>query len=375
MKKSLIVLALGVLLLTGVAPIARATTIADLQAQVQSLLNLVASLQSQLAAQTSATYSTYTPAYSYTPTYSYGTTSARPWWCDSYGDVSYGQTSTRVWQLQQAMGYSILGSTPTGYYGPLTYNAWQRYCGASYSYTYPYTGGDRDVHGCIGSAGYSWCAPLNQCIRTWETTCPSTYTTNPANDPNCKSWYDGCNTCSRSYYGGTGMCTMMACFTQGTPYCREYFSGSSTTTNRPPVISSFSGPTTLAVNQQGTWSIQASDPENGQLTYSVTWGDEYTYAYAQASSYYASSFTQSTTFTHTYATAGTYTVTVTVRDSSGQSAQSTSTVRVGSNTVCTQEYSPVCGQMGYPYYTQQTYSNTCYMNAAGATLVHYGVCY
>ena len=29
-------------------------------------------------------------------------------------------------------------------------------------------GGDRDEHGCIGSAGYSWCAPKNKCLRIWE---------------------------------------------------------------------------------------------------------------------------------------------------------------------------------------------------------------
>jgi len=28
-------------------------------------------------------------------------------------------------------------------------------------------GGDRDKHGCIGSAGYRFCAPLNQCVRPW----------------------------------------------------------------------------------------------------------------------------------------------------------------------------------------------------------------
>jgi predicted amidohydrolase YtcJ len=30
------------------------------------------------------------------------------------------------------------------------------------------TGADRDEHGCIGSAGYSWCASTNQCERPWE---------------------------------------------------------------------------------------------------------------------------------------------------------------------------------------------------------------
>ena len=33
-------------------------------------------------------------------------------------------------------------------------------------------GGDRDAHGCIPSAGYSWCASTNSCIRAWETECP-----------------------------------------------------------------------------------------------------------------------------------------------------------------------------------------------------------
>lgn len=27
---------------------------------------------------------------------------------------------------------------------------------------------DRDAHGCIGSAGYTWSAPMNKCIRAWE---------------------------------------------------------------------------------------------------------------------------------------------------------------------------------------------------------------
>jgi hypothetical protein len=34
-------------------------------------------------------------------------------------------------------------------------------------------GSDRDSHGCIGSAGYSWCEQLGMCIRPWETDCES----------------------------------------------------------------------------------------------------------------------------------------------------------------------------------------------------------
>jgi len=32
-------------------------------------------------------------------------------------------------------------------------------------------GQDRDEHGCIGSAGYQWCAKLNRCVQPWETPC------------------------------------------------------------------------------------------------------------------------------------------------------------------------------------------------------------
>jgi len=35
------------------------------------------------------------------------------------------------------------------------------------------TGGDRDKHGCIGSAGETWCKSLGKCIHDWETTCPT----------------------------------------------------------------------------------------------------------------------------------------------------------------------------------------------------------
>jgi hypothetical protein len=32
-------------------------------------------------------------------------------------------------------------------------------------------GNDRDEHGCIGSAGYSWCEAKQKCLRTWEEQC------------------------------------------------------------------------------------------------------------------------------------------------------------------------------------------------------------
>ncbi len=35
----------------------------------------------------------------------------------------------------------------------------------------PLVGGDKDNYGCIGSAGYSWCAAKSKCLRTWEEYC------------------------------------------------------------------------------------------------------------------------------------------------------------------------------------------------------------
>lgn len=43
----------------------------------------------------------------------------------------------------------------------------------------PLVGGDRDEHGCIGSAGYIWCEAKQKCLREWEGPCTNaTATTN-----------------------------------------------------------------------------------------------------------------------------------------------------------------------------------------------------
>jgi hypothetical protein len=44
-------------------------------------------------------------------------------------------------------------------------------CGAAVQNTTPpapRVGADRDEQGCIGSAGYAWCARENACVRPWE---------------------------------------------------------------------------------------------------------------------------------------------------------------------------------------------------------------
>ncbi len=96
--------------------------------------------------------------------------------------------------------------------------------------------------------------------------------------------------------------------------------------NRTPVITSVSGPVSLAINQTGTWTIRASDVDSNTLTYSVMWGDEGQMRAMMASPIISSG--QTATFTHSYAAAGTYTVVFHVMDSSGNTATSTLTVSV-----------------------------------------------
>ena len=43
----------------------------------------------------------------------------------------------------------------------------------------PLPGSDRDSHGCIPSAGYSWCEAKQKCLRTWEENCTVTQPTQP----------------------------------------------------------------------------------------------------------------------------------------------------------------------------------------------------
>ena len=93
--------------------------------------------------------------------------------------------------------------------------------------------------------------------------------------------------------------------------------------NRSPSISSVSGPSVLTVNQQGTWTISASDPEGGVLSYFADWGE------SGSSLAAPSTYVQTAAFAHSYATTGAYTVKFWVRDSAGNTSQSSLTVSVG----------------------------------------------
>lgn len=111
---------------------------------------------------------------------------------------------------------------------------------------------------------------------------------------------------------------------------------SGTTDSRAPVINGIDAPTSLSVNQTGTWTVRATDPQNGTLSYTVDWGDAgqaiCPTGYQCNTAVTASpSVQQNSTFTHSYSWTGTYTVRFTVRNSVGLSAQSSATVQVGTN--------------------------------------------
>ncbi|MBL8158207.1 peptidoglycan-binding protein [bacterium] len=248
-------------------------------------------------------------------------------------------------------------------------------------------------------------APCNPVPTTYSNTCMMeadgasfayegqcrTGSTDPSADAQCKSWYDGCNSCGRSEPGGPAFCTLKACpaaTIAKNAYCTAYFGGSGS--GKAPSISGFSGPTSLTTNQSGTWTVKASDPEGQQLSYYITWGDENNYASGLQTSLPV--FTQTATFTHSYAVAGTYTVQVIARDAEGKEAKASITVRVSSESgsvACTMEYAPVCGRpagcantcapgMICPAICQlhdaKTYGNRCSLNAAGAEYLHDGEC-
>lgn len=119
--------------------------------------------------------------------------------------------------------------------------------------------------------------------------------------------------------------------------------------NPNPVINSVEGPTTLAVGQQGSWTVRGSNSGGGNLMYTVIWGDEVNQSGATAIN---DTFLQSTTFTHAYQNPGTYTARFTVRNNTGREVTSSITVQVAGNTTqnapTITSISPSTGRFGNP---------------------------
>lgn len=404
----------GVVALT---PIASAQTAEQIQAQIQSLLRQVAALQEQLRQLQGGGQST-------PPTPPTHTSSNCP---SLYRALGLGATGEDVRQLQQfliangylqvsASGYfgyatqsavirfqSAVGLSPVGIVGPMTRTAIQSRC-SNVSDPQP-TSGSLDANPSSGQA------PLTV-----------DFTYRPGSDDTAEYYIefgDGnaqkmdrqqiycirapCPSPSVAKHTYTERGTYTAvvtryvaclysnprCMIAVMPLAKATITVGGSSSNHAPTISSFSGPTTLSINQTGTWTIQASDPDNQNLSYHITWGDE-NQSPMPTASMASDAFVQTTTFSHTYGTSGTYTISITVRDQSGLEAKTTTTVRVGSGgTVCTAQYDPVCGRpkgcmntcppgmyctMMCQMYPAQTYGNRCQLDSENADYLHAGAC-
>lgn len=72
-------------------------------------------------------------------------------------------------------------------------------------------GGDKDEHGCIGSAGYTWCEAKQKCLRIWEENCSG----EDMNEELCSSagghWNNCSNKCQIDNQGIEGAACTMQC--------------------------------------------------------------------------------------------------------------------------------------------------------------------
>lgn len=78
-----------------------------------------------------------------------------------------------------------------------------------------------------------------------------------------------------------------------------------------PVITDVAGPASLAVGQQGTWTVRVTAPAGAYLAYNVNWGDGLPVPVPSPAVGLASVSNQSS-FSHAYAQPGTYTATFSV---------------------------------------------------------------
>ncbi len=95
-------------------------------------------------------------------------------------------------------------------------------------------------------------------------------------------------------------------------------------------ISGLDAPLTLALGQQGTWTVHVlANSGSANLHYSVVWGDEqYTASGADIMTPQPTTINTNGSFTHSYGHSGTYAPTFTVTDDSGTSVNTSTSVTV-----------------------------------------------
>lgn len=305
-------IAIVVLLLCTIPALSLAqTSSATLQAQINGLLEQIKVIQDRIAAlQGGASTATIPPT---VPTV------AASLGCPILlRTLTIGARGSDVLQLQQFLkGQGFFAEAPTSYFGPITEAAVRRLQAA---------------HGIVSSGdvqstGYGAVGPRTR-ARITEL-CQTSASPGTVSD-------------QASTTATSLLCPRIASLTPPTSACggmweklislgchvgwRCALSGFGT--NKPPVITSVEGPTTLGVGTFGTWRINAIDPENAALSYSVSWGDEGALDILSALAGLGGTFSSSGTVSHSYSKSGTFTLNVSVRDSAGQVSTTSYTINV-----------------------------------------------
>src|SRR3989344_5379111 len=297
-----------IVLIFTVPLVSSALTTEEILAQIQSYSEQIAELQRQLQELRRSQEATSTPPWQLPRPQRICALLAH--------DIPFGSNSDIVRAIQEALAEDRAvypeGLT-TGYFGPLTQAAIQRLLNRLETQGFATTTlplGERDRIGpwLRQIILRYWCARAPSPI-TPELVCPLLVaTTTPA---------ESCTGTWEQLKGWRSCHIGWRCV----PVSR--------TLNQQPAINSFEGPTELTVGQSGTWTVQASDPENDALTYRIMWGDESVqdqlWSFAELD---AGTFASTTTFTHVYARAGHYAVHVAVRDSAGNIARAIAKVKV-----------------------------------------------
>lgn len=354
LSKAILVVAFLFVFTGAFIPSAKAATIEELQAQITALLAQIAQLQQQLAALQGG-----------------GTT-----WCHTFNqNLGVGMSGPEVTALQTALQkQGLYTRTISGYFDQYTASAvvafQEKYAsevlapwGLTHGTGYVATTTRAKLNKLYGCGVIT--KPYIQVLspnggETWEK--GNTYNINWSSKGLSSDERLQINIQSRSYWGESSSCRnsfsvgflsqsgtyswtipsdmciddykVKICDMEDAswqiPTCDEsdnYFSIVSAGANLPPVIDGLTAPSQLKVNETGTWTIKAHDPENGVLTYSVDWGDNLKTPLSSSAT-----GTQTTTFTHSYNQVGTYTITFTVTDDKYQTARTTTTVNVVSTT-------------------------------------------
>lgn len=397
-------------------PSASALTADEIQAQIKELLAKVADLTRQLNMLQGQSGSTVTVQPSTTGQYH----RVCGMLARSLAQGAHGDDVVSLQEFLQSEGY--LSASATGYYGPATAQAvarWQASQGLSAVGVIGPMSRERIKLWCGGTTGSdlsaspsSGPAPLavsfayqpkeenaqyyiefgdgtGQVMNTQQIYCIRAPCISPSTASHTYT-SPGSYTATVSHYIACLYTNPRCMIAQPAPLAHTTITVRATGSGGAPVISSFSGPTTLTLNEQGTWKISASDPENSSLTYSIIWGDEWYGSNTASMTNPSSSVIQETTFTHSYSRAGSYKVSVTVRDNAANEAHATITVRVDNAPVaCTADYTPVCGRppgcantcppgmyctLVCRLHDPVTYSNKCHLSAAGAEYLYAGAC-